>query len=97
MSESGKQIIHDLIWPVMILLGLVLMSSFGLVVSTFFAPVGDVSKLIAQSHGITRLITLILVVPAIGMLVALDKVEGAAAIGAYSSLAGYLLGSTAGQ
>jgi hypothetical protein len=100
MSEApanGAKLIAAVAWPVLMLLALIMLSTMGLVAGAFFAPVGEVGKIIGEAHGITRLVAIIVIVPLIGVLSILERIEGAAAVAALSAIAGYALGSTGGQ
>jgi hypothetical protein len=81
-------------WPVLILLALILLLSIGLVAVAFFAPVGEVGKIVGEAHGVTRLVALVVIVPLLGALAILDKIEGPVAAAALSGIAGYVLGQT---
>jgi hypothetical protein len=96
LHDNGKQILRDLAWPTAMLLGLILMSSVGLVVAALFAPANELGKVMAEAHGISRLVALLLVIPSIVGLTILDKVEGSAALAALSAVVGYILGSSTG-
>jgi hypothetical protein len=96
ISDNGKQILRDLMWPVLVLLGLVLVSSIGLVIAAFFAPASDLGRVLGEAHAVSRLVALILVIPSIVALTILDKVEGSAALAALSAVVGYILGSSTG-
>jgi hypothetical protein len=54
IGDNGKQILRDLMWPVLILLGLVLVSSIGLVIAAFFAPANDLGKVLGEAHAVSR-------------------------------------------
>jgi hypothetical protein len=98
MEANGGKLTLHLYWPVLVLLLLIVGSSIGLLALAFWVvPGADAPKLagvIAQGNSITRVMSLVIVVPAIALLALLDKVEGAAAIAALSAIAGYVLGGT---
>jgi hypothetical protein len=87
------------IWPVVVLLGMLVMVSIAPVVLVFLLPAeraAVIGKLLAESHALSRLVTLVTIVPLLGILALRDKIDGATAATALSAIAGYVLGSTSG-
>jgi hypothetical protein len=99
MGDSSAHLIKAVAWPVTMLLGLIMLSSIILIVTAFVVPgeaAHNISKILGEVHGITRLVALIVIVPLIGALAILERVSGEAAVAALSAIAGYTLGSTSG-
>jgi hypothetical protein len=95
--NNGSKLIRAVAWPVLSLLGLLVLSVAALLVAAFFAPPSNLGKVIGEAHGITRLVAIVVIVPLIGVLAILERIDGAAAVAALSAIAGYALGSTGGQ
>jgi ABC-type transport system involved in cytochrome c biogenesis permease subunit len=101
-SDNGPALSHVLVrqlsWPALALLVIVYILSIAIVAVPFLvAPSSEVAQVaiaIARGNGVVRLVALIILVPAIGTLALLDKVNGSAAIAALSAIAGYCFGST---
>jgi hypothetical protein len=86
------------VWPTLILLALIMLSTIGLVLAAFFTPGGvEVSKILGEAHGLSRLVVLILVIPMLGALTILKLIDGSVAAASLSAITGYVLGSTTGQ
>jgi hypothetical protein len=96
-STNGARLITAMVWPTIILLGLIMMSSAAIVAAAFFSPAGELGKLLGQAHAISRLVALVIIVPSLVVLTILDKCTGEVAATALSAIAGYILGSTGGQ
>jgi hypothetical protein len=81
-----------------VLVVLILGLSIGLVaLPVILAPSGELSHItgiVAEGRSIARIVSLLIIVPAICVLSMLDKINGAAAIAALSAIAGYVLGGT---
>jgi hypothetical protein len=89
-----------MVWPVLLLLSLVIVSSIGLVLVAFFTqvePTSSVARMISENRGLMRLMAIVIIAPLIGVLTILDRVEGSAAVAALSAIAGYILGGTNSQ
>jgi hypothetical protein len=99
-TQNGGRILLAMVWPSLVLLVVVMLGSVGLVVGVAFimgASAGDIGRLIGESHAISRLVALVIIVPAIVTLALLDKISGSATIAALSAIAGYVLGGTTGS
>lgn len=92
MNEgNGPRFLQAVAWPALILLGLLVATSVSVVVVAFLLPV-EYGKLLGETRALTRLVAIVVIVPLIGVLAILDKIEGAATIAALSAIAGYILG-----
>jgi hypothetical protein len=100
LPGNGGRILLAMLWPGMILLGLIMLTATGLVAVAFLvAPsgaIGDLGHLVGQANSISKLVALIVIVPAIVTLAMLDKINGAATIAALAAIAGYVLGNASG-
>jgi hypothetical protein len=99
-SVNGTKLLHALVWPVLILLALVIISSIGVVAVALFThiePTSTIARMIGEGRSLTRMAAVVVITPLIGVLCLTDKVEGSAAIAALSAIAGYVLGSSTGQ
>jgi hypothetical protein len=90
---NGKHVLQFLIWPVVALLGLLVLTSAGMVATALLSPAGELGKMLSQAHAVSRLVALVVIVPSIVALAILDKIEGPVAATALSAIAGYVLGS----
>jgi hypothetical protein len=96
--ENGHRLLQVLAWPVVALLGLIVLVSVALVAVAFLSPSGtELGKLMSEAHAISRLVALIVIVPLLGILTLADKIDGPVAATALSAIAGYVLGGTATQ
>jgi hypothetical protein len=97
-DNNGHKLVLRLSWPILLLLVIILVTSFGLSALPFIlSPASELSGItasFAEGHSISRVVTLIVVVPAILMLALRDAELGAAALAALAAIAGYVLGGT---
>jgi hypothetical protein len=96
-TPNGSRALRSIVWPGLILLSMIMISSIGLVAVAFLASpqaVGDVAQAVSRSNSIARLAALIIILPSIVTMAILDKIEGAAAMTAIGAIAGYVLGTT---
>jgi hypothetical protein len=98
MAENGHRLLQILAWPAAALLGLIVLVSVALVAVAFLSPAGtELGKLMNEAHAISRLVALVVIVPLLGILTILDKIDGPVAATALSAIAGYVLGGTASK
>jgi hypothetical protein len=98
MEDNGHRLVVRLSWPILLLLVVILVASFGLAALPFLLSPAEglhnITASFAEGHAISRVVTLIVVVPAILMLAIRDQELGAAALAALSAIAAYVLGAT---
>jgi uncharacterized membrane protein YqaE (UPF0057 family) len=86
------------LWPLAIITSSLLVSVTAIVVVTMLLlpaeGAASVALDLAKNHAIGKAITLVLIVPTIGVLCATGKITGEAAIGLLGALSGYVLGTT---
>jgi hypothetical protein len=88
-DTNGGRLVIRLSWPILLLLIVVLIASFGLAaLPIFLSPPSEISQIttaMARGNSISRVVTLIVVVPAILMLAIRDQELGAAALSALAA------------
>jgi hypothetical protein len=99
--SSGSRILIALAWPVAVVFAVIAASGAALIIVAFIeAPseaVHTLATVIARGQVFSRMVALLVIVPAIFGLAIVGKVDGAAAIAALSAIAGYVLGSVSGN
>jgi hypothetical protein len=96
-TDSSGRILLAIMWPGLVLLIVIMLGSVALVLGVAYAAgkgATDLGRLLSEAHAITRLVSLLIIVPTIWTLTMQDKVAGSAAIAALSAIAGYVLGGT---
>ena len=101
LDRDGPRLLLRLVWPAAMVLSLILILTIGLVgFALFLTPsegVKDLGQAMSEANSITRLVTLVIIVPAIVLLAIIDKIEGGAAAAALSAISGYVFGSLVGK
>jgi uncharacterized membrane protein YqaE (UPF0057 family) len=86
------------LWPLALIASSLLLSVTAIVVVTMLLLPAEGAATVAadlvRNHALGKAISLVLIVPTIGVLCAVGKITGEAAIGLLGALSGYVLGTT---